>query len=469
MPPLLVGTDVQKLSGMIRGVVNSPDSQTAATVLTRMAPGLVGFLHFFTLGAALPLFPLYLRNSLGVSWTIAGIILTAIPFSLLIGQVCVRTLSNVGIDVRPGLSMSHLLAAGVAMATAFRAKLPVDWTPGWLSVFGLTVLYFSLLSPSMIWFARIGDASSESGRSMIRSWRVWGTVGFIAPAWLCESVLIRIPDLEAAIESFEILFQMAAWAGLATAFSAILLPECDSRSADSADLSNEDSQFSERLGLGLACGVVLMVLVQRCHYVWNAPFFESVIQKYSLGTQLVFRLVVADQVFQLFGLMLLGYGVQKFGTRTMFATGALSWSGRSLLLAWIAQAETSIQSEMLCLGAAQILQGAATVAFFGTLGVVLRLHRGVDGCRYQIMLVSVCGILAVLIGGCFADAMLDRDLVPEVQGPLHRLELESAGRFSFDSWFQGWAGVWCLSAIPSLLAVALVSSSKSASLSPDQG
>lgn len=448
--------------------MNSPDSQTVATVLTRVAPGLVGFLHFFTLGAALPLFPLYLRNSLGVSWTIAGVILTAIPFSLLVGQVVVRSLSGIGIDVRLGLSVSHLLAAGIAMVAAFRDRLPLDGIPGWLPVFGLTVLYFSLLSPSMIWFARIGDASSESGQSMIRSWRVWGTVGFITPAWLCESVLIRMPELEAAVESFEILFQMAAWAGLATAFSAVLLPGADATSADGADPGNADSPSSERIGLGLASAVVLSVLVQRCHYVWNAPFFKSILDEYELATPLIFRLVVASQVFELFGLMLLGCGVLKFGARTMLVAGALSWSGRSLLLAWVAQAKASIHLELLSLGAAQILQGAATVAFFGTLGVVLRLHRGVDACRYQIMLVSVCGVLAVLLGGCFADAMLDRNLVPAVQGPLYRMELQSTGRFSIDAWFQGWAGVWCLSAIPSLLAVACVSSSKSASLCADR-
>lgn len=448
--------------------MNSPDSQTATSVLTRVAPGLVGFLHFFTLGAALPLFPLYLRNSLGVSWTIAGVILTAIPFSLLVGQVFVRTLSRIGIDVRPGLSVSHLLAAGIAMLAAFRDRLPLDGMPEWLPVFGLTVLYFSLLSPSMIWFARIGDASSESGQSMIRSWRVWGTVGFITPAWLCESVLIRIPELEAAVESFEIFFQMAAWAGLATAFSAILLPGSDATSVDGADSGNAAKSSSERIGLGLASAVVLIVLVQRCHYVWNAPFFKSILDEYDLGAPLIFRLVVASQVFELFGLMLLSCGVLKFGVRTMFVAGALSWSGRSLLLAWVAQAEASIHLELLGLGAAQILQGVATVAFFGTLGVVLRLHRGVDACRYQIMLVSVCGVLAVLIGGCFADAMLDRNLVPAVQGPLYRIELQSTGRFSIDAWYQGWAGVWCLSAIPSLLAVACVSSSRSASLSVDR-
>ena len=203
--------------------MNATADPTATSGLSRVAPGLVGFLHFFTLGSALPLLPLYLKGTLGYSWTLTGVILTAIPFSLLIAQVFVRSLSQLGIDVRLGLAVSHLMAAGIAMAAAFRAELTADATSDWRYVFGFAVLYFSLLAPSMSWIARVGDAATSSGRSIIRRWRVWGTVGFITPAWLCELVLVRFPNLLPMVESHEILIPIAGWAGLATAFAAILL------------------------------------------------------------------------------------------------------------------------------------------------------------------------------------------------------------------------------------------------------
>ena len=137
-----------------------PDQQTATTGLARVAPGLVGFLHFFVLGSTIPLLPLYLRGSLGFSWTVTGVILTSLPFSLLVAQVIVRTLSRVGVDVRLGLAVSHLLAAGMAMAAAFRVTLEIPVTFAWPDVFGLTVLYFALLAPSMAWLARVGDATT---------------------------------------------------------------------------------------------------------------------------------------------------------------------------------------------------------------------------------------------------------------------------------------------------------------------
>jgi hypothetical protein len=426
-----------------------------------VAPGLVGFLHFFTIGAALPLLPLYLKETLGYSWTITGVILTAIPFSLLIAQVCVRSLSQLGIDVRLGLSVSHLLAAGVAMAAAFRAELSIDATTDWKNVYGYAVLYFALLAPSMTWIARVGDAATSSGRSIIRLWRVWGTVGFIAPAWLCELVFVRFPHLLPAVESHEILIPVAGWAGLATAFAAILLTEFEPEPADVAGSAPKPREPSgTRLGMPLAIAVLMMVVVQRCHYLWNAPFFESIMQRHEVGRQFVHRLIVADQVFELLGLFMLGVSVVKVGTRVMLVAGALAWLGRAVLLAWMSQATPSGQVAMACLCGAQVLQGVAMVAFFGTLGVILRLHLGVTACRSQIMLTAVYGILGMLAAGFVAETLLSG-------GPtsmLHELRtimgFTDTGILYLEPWLQGWAGVWSFSALPCLLAVAFAGLSR---------
>lgn len=434
-----------------------------------MAPGLVGFLHFFTLGAALPLLPLYLKATLGYSWTVCGAILTAVPFSLLIAQIFVRSFSQYGIDVRLGLSVSHLLAAGVAMAAAFRAELSADSTSDWRYVFGFSVLYFSLLAPSMSWVARVGDAATSSGQSMIRMWRVWGTVGFIAPAWVCEFLLVRFPNLVPMVTSHEILIPVAGWAGLATAFGAMLLPEIESPPVNvQTSFLDRNNPAAAKFGTLLAISVLLIVVVQRCHYLWNAPFFESILKAHAVERQFVYRLTVADQVFELIGLLVLGTGVEKLGTRTMLIIGASAWLGRAVLLAWMSQASPSGQVAMASLCGAQVLQGVAIVAFFGTLGVILKLHHGVAACRYQIMLVSVCGIVGMLMGGVIADDILAgnpgfvfQDL-PELIG-LSMVENPDAVR-----WLQGWSGVWCLSAVPCLIAIVLAGLSREASVSLDR-
>ena len=441
---------------------------TTTSCLSRFTPGLVGFLHFFTLGAALPLLPLYLRGTLGYSWTLIGVILTAIPFSLLVAQIFVRLLSRFGIDVRLGLAVSHLTAAGVAMAAAFRAELTADTTSDWRYVFGFTILYFSLLAPSSSSLARVGDAATSSGRSVIRLWRVWGTVGFIAPAWLCESGLIRFPNLMPMIASHEILIPLAGWAGLATAFAATLLPEVELEPVHHTGTDPEaDDESTVRLGLSLAAAVLMVVVVQRCHYFWNAPFFQSILNAHAVERQFVYRLTVSDQVFELIGLFLLGTGAMRFGTRTMLIAGATAWLGRAILLAWLSQSSPSGQVAMASLFGAQILQGVAIAAFFGPLGVILKLHRGIPACRYHIILVSVFGIVGMLVGGVIADDILAGTpgfVINELPG---LIGLSSADAPDSARWLQGWSGVWCISGVPCLLAILLVGLSKTGSVSHD--
>lgn len=449
--------------------MNQPDDPSSTSGLARVAPGLVGFLHFFTLGAALPLLPLYLKATLGYSWTVCGVILTAVPFSLLIAQVFVRSLSQYGIDVRLGLSMSHLLAAGVAMAAAFRAEWSADSASDWRYVFGFAVLYFSLLAPSMSWIARVGDAATSSSQSMIRMWRVWGTVGFIFPAWLCESLLVRFPNLISMVTSHEILIPVAGWAGLATAFSAILLPEVEPEPVDlrSSDRRTNDPPMA-KFGTLLASAVLLIVVVQRCHYLWNAPFFDSILKAHSVERQFVYRLTVADQVFELIGLFLLGTGVVKLGTRTMLTIGASAWLGRAVLLAWMSQASPSGQLAMASLCGAQVLQGVAIAMFFGTLGAILKLHHGVAACRYQIMLVSVGGIVGMLMAGAVADDILADGSGFLLTDLLGLIGLSTSENPVVASWLQGWPGVWGLSAVPCFMAMILAGLSKTASVPLDR-
>ncbi|MDA0283769.1 MAG: hypothetical protein O3B13_22815 [Planctomycetota bacterium] len=436
-----------------------------------MAPGLVGFLHFFTLGAALPLLPLYLTKTLGYSWMLTGVILTAVPFSLLIAQLFVRSLSHVGFDVRLGLALSHLLAAGIIMGPGIWLPTPMQDTlqpptqniADWRIVFALTVLYFALLAPSMTWIAHVGDAATVTGKSVIRSWRVWGAVGFIAPAWLCESVLVRFPGILSRVESHDILFLVASWSGLATAFAAMLLPEIDPET-EPPGMTNRATGGGAQNGLGirLTAAFLLVVIVQRCHYAWNATFFESVFQQYDIGRPFVHRLTVADQVFELLGLFLLGTSVVTLGPRLMLAGATLAWVARSALLGWMSQSGVSGQVAMSCLLVAQVLQGCAVVAFFGTIGALLRLHGSVTGGRRQIIMASLAGILGMLIAGGVATFMLSP---PAWDEALHPLVVDLV---LIAPVVRGWPGTWWLSTVPALLAFFLVVVARVPKLSFDE-
>lgn len=444
--------------------MNVQDHQESTTALARIAPGLVGFLHFFTLGAALPLLPLYLTRTLGYSWTVAGIILTTIPCSLLIAQFIVRRLSDIGVDSRLGLSLHHLLAAGTAIAARMYLPSPNVQGSDWRWVMALIALYFICLMPAMTWIAQVGDGVSQAGRSVIRSWRVWGAAGFVAPAWLVESVLIRFSELVPGIESHEIQFLIAGWAGLATAFAAILLPESDSERSSDPEPADEDRSGPGKL---MVLATVLLVVVQRGHYMGNAPFFQSVLERYEVERLFVYRLTVSDQVFELFGLFILGTGFTRFGPRLMLVAGASAWLGRSLLSGWMSQSLVSGKIAMACLFGSQVLHGIAVVMFFGTLGVVLRIHYGTKAIRRHVMLAAIVGIPATLISGLIADVMLAPNSTQLILHGLNDFGLSGIVDGENVLWLRGWTGIWWLSAIPCFLATILVSLARQPELNED--
>lgn len=431
----------------------------APTLLTRLAPGLVGFLHHFTLGAAFPLLPLYLTSTLGLSWTHTSIVLTSLPLSLLVGSVIVRSLGQLGVDVRLGITGSHLLAAGVVMSFGIwrqrAVSLPVDWLP----VFAIALLYFSLLSSAVNWLSRLKNSEASSSHSITRNWRAWGAAGFVAPAWLCESILPRFEAAQSQLASYDILFAIAGWAGLCTAFSALLLAEQTTSPATEETFPPEQSPG---LGISLAIALILMVVVQRCTHLWTAPFFEYIVQQHRVERPLVYRLTVTDQVFELVALYLIGFALLNAGPRLTLSIGTLAWFARAVLLGVTAESVTETRTAMTCLLAAQILGGIGAVSFFGSMGMLLGAQRSIGVLRPQILLAAIAGAAGTMLGGSLSAELLEGNpqtthikTVFTTVSPL----LKSIG-VPFAT--TGWPGIWSFLSIPALLALPCVLASRHA-------
>ena len=196
---------------------------------------------------------------------------------------------------------------------------------------------------------------------------------------------------------------------------------------------------------------MLIVVLQRCHYLWTAPFFDAVLREHGIQRAFVYRLTVMDQVFELLALYALGFGVLSLGPRRMLAAGTLAWLSRSLLLAWLAQTDASARVAVSCLFASQILSGLATVAFFGTVAAVLRLHRDRVECSRPVLLAAVAGTVGILLGGVIGDAMPGQHTWQWLARFPEAIDL---GLLSIQ--LRGWPGAWWISALPALVATVVV-------------
>jgi hypothetical protein len=317
----------------------------------------------------------------------------------------------------------------------------------WLTIFFIALIYFSLVSAATEWLTQ---TDSTDDTSSARKWRVWGTVGFVIPAWLYESVFPLFGSSQPSFPSYDSLLTMAGWSGLSTAFCAILLAEQSAKASPATPDSTE-----QRIGFSLGATFVLMVIVQRCSHVWTAPFFDHVILSHGIEKPFVYRLVSMSHVFELVGLYFLGFGIVLTGIRTALAFGTIAWLARTALLASIASGVDSDRTALALLFASQILAGLGGTAFFGALGAFLR-NSQLQKSRVRPELIVACsaGAAGTLLGGAASHSVFTatpdnialNDAIVAISSTLSSLGLTSTlPTETLPRWSILW---WLLSILP---------------------
>ena len=227
---------------------------------------------------------------------------------------------------------------------------------------------------------------------------------------------MRVAQLRGGIASLDVLLMFAGWGGLLTAVVALATRGEASAENDTAPslLADESSQ-APMMGAGFLLAVLFLVVMQKCHHLWTAPYFDEVARRDGASHPLVHRLVVVSQVFEVLGLFLMtGAGLLRASrARLLLLLASSAWVARALLLSWLESAPpdsallnssplgVSFVSQVLF--ASQALYGLGIVGFLGALGTLLyHSSRPAAGFRVAFLLGASTG-LGVLIGGGLAD------------------------------------------------------------------
>ncbi len=295
------------------------------------------------------------------------------------------------------------------------------------------------------------ESAAKTGRGG-NAWRLWGAVGFVAPAWLSEVGLIRFPELRDAVHSQDILLLTAGWA--ATALFALLSP---SNPVSDARTKAEDSVSAgpTRLPMLLLLAFVLMIFLQRGQSLWTAPFFSETAQRHGLAQPFVHRLVVVSHVAETFGLFLLVAFLRVFRLRMTMLLSVLAWTGRAVLLAWVSEAEMSVRAALSWLFAAQVLYGIGMIGFFGVLGTVLGAREDRRESGTTPILAGVAAVFAYALAG-WLIAQFQAAEPSTVLSRMLQLFPSSIQFAGATLEFSRWSGAWMFSAVPGPVVLLLV-------------
>lgn len=449
------------------GPSSKPAPEVEVSNGQRVSLSLVSLLHGLTLGSLLPVLPLFARRTLGYSWQDTSVVLSGLAVGILGGPTLLNVARKLRLDSRLALAFSHLVGGGLVMAMAWWRQSGgatsetgevVTRIPSPMLAASCVAIYALTLAPAL-------RSLPEMARGMFplpamrgsQTWRLWAAVGFVLPAWITEAALVRVPSMQSGVASLDLLLMFCGWGGLLTAVVAMF-----GRSGPSdvkATLLDDECAAPVSFSLGLVIALVFVVMVQKCHHLWTAPYFDEVARRNAIPAPMVHRLVVVSQVFEVLGLYLMTGFVRLGGVRLLMLVGALAWVARSLLLGGMESSYATAswlgaRQQLGVLFLSQVLYGFALVSFLGALGSVVSRRGSHGGGKRVALLIGVATGFGLLCGGLLAETLTVANsttlLVPLIQ------KLPEVINAGVSLSLRGWSGVWLLSAALAAIAVLML-------------
>jgi MFS family permease len=323
------------------------------------------FLQYFIQGSYAPVLTLYVQDALGFGPDQMGLLQAAVAFGPLAAPFVVGQLVDRHLATQHVLAGCHLLGAALMLALWFQTGF---WPVAVLGVlYSLTYVPTMMLTNSLA-FHHLSDRDRE-----FPAIRLWGTIGFVTPAWLVEGVFLSGLRGDELNRTRGIVLLVSAAGSLAMAvYSATCLPATPPPSRGREDLA------PARV-LRLLCGPAFVGLVlsslaigaaHQFFFVWNGPFLGDVLRTGGATGAWEQRIASLGQIFEVLVMVVLGAAVKRLGFRTVLSVGATAYAVRCVLLAgaaaangpWLPEGSTAPPTFAALLGSATFLKVMSLVA-----------------------------------------------------------------------------------------------------------
>jgi nucleoside transporter len=411
------------------------------------------FLQYFIQGSYLPIASVYVQDALGFTAAQVGyfgmaLALGPILTPFLFGQLVDRYFATERV-----LAFCHL-AGGVVMLALF------SQTNAWV-VIGLGAVYSILYVPTMMLTNALAFHHLKNSDREFPKIRLWGTIGFVAPAWWIEIVWLSGMEGDELNQARGLAFALAGAASLLMGLYCLTLPHTPPQPGKVRDFAPGAvvrSFFTEWNLFVLLVVTLLVGVAHQFFFVWNSPFLKDILRSGAWAGAAEQRIASIGQICEVAVMAGLGMAIVRFGFKRVMLFGILAYTARCVIFAVVFGFGLPFAGKLALAAAGQALHGFCFGCFLAVAFMYIDrvISKDLRGSMQTLYGTSVLG-LGFFLGGYVGGQVGEVFTTPAGAAPLRQsLGVTSqAGLVEFAvGQVRDWPGIWLTCAM--IAAIALV-------------
>ena len=286
----------------------------------RFRLSLLMFLQYATPAALVQLYSLHLKQ-LGMHPLLVGLCCATQSLATLLTAFFVGQAADRWFSAERCLAVCSLVAS---LALALLPELTEFW-----SIFGVTFLFWLMVAPVLMLGTTICFTHLPSPEKQFGSVRMWGTVGWMVPAWLLFGLLTVIG---AGRESgYSTLFRMGSVFALALGFYALTIPHTPPRPSTNARPAPLLALARLR---GPSFNVYCLCMFGACMtYPFSTQATPILLEQLGVPRQWISPTLTLSQTTEVLSLALMPTLLRCFRLRGLLLVGLGAWTVALLILA----------------------------------------------------------------------------------------------------------------------------------------
>ena len=306
------------------------------------------FLQYFAQGCYLPIMSVYAKDALGFDQAQLGYFQAALAIGPLFAPFVLGQLIDRHFATERVLAAAHLLSGPLMILLFFQTSFAAVALVG--------SLYSILFVPSQMVTNSLAFHHLKNRGAEFPFVRLWGTIGFILPAWFIEYFLLSGLQGEELDRARGVTLLLAGLTGIILGFYSLTLPHTppvERRDRAFAPLAVL-AMLRQRHFLVLVVVSFFVAMVHQYHWLWNGPFLKSLLRSGGVLGAWEQRISSLGQIGEIAVMACLGMLLARLGFKATMLVGLVSYFARCAVFAVVAALKLPFAAAMTltCFGEA---------------------------------------------------------------------------------------------------------------------